>query len=85
MSENTRALGALPNDTERCQDAQSDPYSKSKPDGFRRIHRALQSAHREGRTITLTILENVLDAADRNHRERALIGTMWRVMRPLSM
>jgi hypothetical protein len=49
------------------------PYRKGKPDGFRRIHRELFAAHRAGTKITLTILENVADAALRALRESALI------------
>ena len=35
------------------------PYRKSKPDGFRPIHRALARAVRERRPVTLTLGENV--------------------------
>ena len=48
------------------------PYRKGKPDGFRRIHRELEKAHREGRRIDLIILENA-EKPDINGRERELI------------
>jgi len=48
-------------------------YRPSKPDGFRRIHRELAQALREGRRITLTILENVAQPRI-NERERELIS-----------
>ncbi|MEI9403563.1 hypothetical protein [Mesorhizobium argentiipisi] len=35
------------------------PYRPQKPTGFRRIHRELFDAYRNGRQIRLTILENV--------------------------
>ncbi len=35
------------------------PYRPQKPDGFRRVHRELASAAATGRTMVLTILENV--------------------------
>ena len=43
-------------------------YRPGKPDGFRRIHRELEAAHRDGRAITLIIVENCLDS-ERNQRE----------------
>jgi hypothetical protein len=49
------------------------PYRRSKPDAFRRIHHELAQAHREGRRIRLTILENV-DLLRINERERELIA-----------
>ncbi len=36
-----------------------DPYRKGKPDGFRRIHRELFAAVKNGRQIELHIIENV--------------------------
>ena len=35
------------------------PYRPKKPDGFRRIHNALAQAVRDGRAITIEIVENV--------------------------
>ncbi|TIV95596.1 MAG: hypothetical protein E5V85_20430 [Mesorhizobium sp.] len=49
------------------------PYRPKKPGGFRRIHRELLDAHRLGRAITLTILENV-DPGLLTLRERELIA-----------
>jgi hypothetical protein len=49
------------------------PYRPKNPNGFRRIHRALVQAHREGRKITLTILENV-EPSNLNQREHELIA-----------
>jgi hypothetical protein len=51
---------------------QGGDYRKSKPDAYRRIHRELAHAVREGRKIELFILENV-DPANINARERELI------------
>ena len=48
-------------------------YRRSKPDGYRRIHRELAQAHCEGRRKRLTILENV-DLSRINERERELIA-----------
>jgi hypothetical protein len=48
------------------------PYRRGNKDGFRRIHRALERAHREGREIRLTILENV-DKPVLNRSEHELI------------
>jgi hypothetical protein len=48
-------------------------YRRSKPDGFRRIHRELARAHLEGRLIRLIILENV-EPLRINERERELIA-----------
>jgi hypothetical protein len=48
-------------------------YRSNKKDGFRGIHWALLDAHRSNRKITLTILENVIDAQVRNAREREWI------------
>jgi hypothetical protein len=48
------------------------PYRKSKPDRFRRIHHALASAVKNGNRITLIILENP-PADELNARERELI------------
>lgn len=50
----------------------SKPYRPRNPNGFRRVHRELERAYRERRTITLTILENV-SPAELNRRERELI------------
>ena len=49
------------------------PYRLGNPDGFRRVHRELEQAHREGRKITLTILENVAPS-DLARRENELIA-----------
>ena len=43
-------------------------YRPSKPDGFRRIHRELELAYRQGRAITLIIVENCM-VSDLNQRE----------------
>ena len=43
-------------------------YRPSKPNGFRRIHRELEAAHRDGRAITLIIVENCL-VSELNQRE----------------
>ena len=48
------------------------PYRKSKPTGFRRIHRELASALMEGRRIELIFLENG-DRPALSDRERDLI------------
>jgi hypothetical protein len=48
------------------------PYRHSNPDGFRRIHRALEEARRRGNRITLTILENVTPS-ELHRREQELI------------
>jgi hypothetical protein len=48
-------------------------YRKKKPDGFRRIHRALAEAHIKKRKIKLIILENAQEP-EINHRERELIA-----------
>jgi hypothetical protein len=50
------------------------PYRKSKPHGFRTIHRELARAVTEGRGITLKLLENQPDKERRNCRERKLIA-----------
>jgi|ERR1700678_1385452 len=51
------------------------PYhDKSKPDGFRHIHRELAKAHREGRKIILHIPENVPNPEARHAREGELIA-----------
>ena len=51
------------------------PYhDKSKPAGFRHIHRELEKAHREGRKITFHTSENVSDPKARHARETELIG-----------
>lgn len=49
-----------------------EAYRPAKPDGFRYIHRALAEAVGEGRSITLSILENV-DPALLGARERSLV------------
>jgi hypothetical protein len=49
------------------------PYRLSRPNRFRRIHRELEKAWRDGRKITLTILENVENDIERHIRERELI------------
>lgn len=49
-------------------------YRKGKPDEFRSVHRALAQAVREGRRITLSLIENVADKPSRNRRERELIA-----------
>ncbi len=49
---------------------------------FRCIHHALHVAHRDGRQITLTILENVVPKIERNHRERELIAERGTLNRP---
>jgi hypothetical protein len=47
-------------------------YRKANPDGYRRVHRELAQAHKDGRRIELINLENV--CADQiNERERELI------------
>lgn len=51
----------------------NEPYRKSSPKGFRRIHRALAEAKSQGCSITLTILENP-PLAGINRREQELIG-----------
>lgn len=50
------------------------PYRKGKPDKFRTVHKELAQAVREGRHITLSLIENVADKANRNIRERELIA-----------
>ena len=49
------------------------PYRKGDPEGFREVHQALAKARAEGRTITLTFVENQEVKSDRNRRERELI------------
>lgn len=51
------------------------PYRLRQADGFRGVHRALESAYRRRAQITLTILENVPSKIARNQRERELIAT----------
>ncbi|WP_334033660.1 hypothetical protein [Burkholderia gladioli] len=48
-------------------------YRKSKPDGFRRVHRALAEAVSAGHRITLTLLRNVGPDEDINEAERQAI------------
>lgn len=48
-------------------------YRKGEPDGYRRIHRELAAAFREGRAVTLTILENC-PPGEIDRRERELIA-----------
>ncbi|MBU9172931.1 hypothetical protein [Burkholderia gladioli] len=48
-------------------------YRKSKPDGFRRVHRALADAVTAGHRITLTLLRNVGPDEDINEAERRAI------------
>lgn len=50
------------------------PYRKGKPDKFRTIHHQLAQAVREGRRITLFLVENVAEKSARNQRERELIA-----------
>jgi hypothetical protein len=52
---------------------QGRPYRAGNPNGFRRNHRELAQALRDGRTITLTILENAR-MSEINRRERELIA-----------
>jgi hypothetical protein len=59
----------------------SRAYRKANPDGYRRIHRELASAHRDGRRIELIILENVC-AAKINERERELIKSLGNLNGP---
>jgi hypothetical protein len=49
------------------------PYRKGKPDGFRRVHRALAQAVAKGDRITLTLLQNVGPDEDINEAERLAI------------
>ncbi|VVT04779.1 hypothetical protein [Rhizobium sp. EC-SD404] len=51
---------------------QGRPYRTKKPKAFRPVHVELERAHREGRKITLRIVENCL-ATDLTSRERTLI------------
>jgi hypothetical protein len=60
------------------------PYRKSKPDRYRRIHHELALAHREKRKITLIILENV-DPSHIDKRERALINLRGKLNGPQSV
>lgn len=46
------------------------PYRKGKPDGFREIHRELANTVKAKRPITLMLLENQPEKADRNRRKR---------------
>lgn len=50
------------------------PYRKSRPEGFRQIHRELARAAKAGKFISLTLLENQVGKIDRNRRERELIA-----------
>lgn len=51
------------------------PYhDRSRPDGFRHIHRELEKAHGENRKIILHISENVADPNARHAREAELIA-----------
>ena len=50
------------------------PYRKSKPESFRAVHRRLAEAALCGKVVTLRIIENVPDKADRNRREREVIA-----------
>ena len=49
------------------------PYRLQAPAGFRRIHRALADAVREGLVIKLTFLANVPEGESINEHERAWI------------
>lgn len=49
-----------------------NPYRRSKPDGFRRVHRELARAYQHRRKITLTLLENC-DPSKIDAREDELI------------
>ncbi|OZI63303.1 hypothetical protein [Bordetella genomosp. 11] len=49
------------------------PYRRNKPDGFRRVHRALADAVIKGDRITLTLLRNVPLGEDINEAERQAI------------
>ena len=54
-------------------------YRKSKPDGFRRVHRALAKAIDKKQKISLVLLENWEEKIDRLQREKELrnaIGTL---------
>lgn len=50
------------------------PYRKNKPDRFRIIHRKLAEAIVDQQSITLSLIENVVDEVERNRRERELIA-----------
>ena len=50
------------------------PYRKGKPGASRRIHHELAAATKAGHAITLTFLENQVEKAARNRRERELIA-----------
>ena len=53
----------------------NEPYKESKPDGFRRIHRALAKAvEKGGKKISLMLIENWDDGPSRSRRERELIN-----------
>ena len=51
------------------------PYHMAKPDGFRRIHRALAAAVDEGRAVTLHLVENC-DREELSDRERRMIADL---------
>ncbi len=50
------------------------PYREHKPDGFRAVHLRLAEAAKAGTRVTLSLIENVPDKADRNRREREVIA-----------
>lgn len=50
------------------------PYRKGKPTAFRTVHLRLAEAAKAGTPVTLSLIENVPDKADRNRRERELIA-----------
>ncbi|WP_155630715.1 hypothetical protein [Burkholderia territorii] len=54
----------------------SMPNRKGRPDGFRKVHRALAMAVLSGDRITLTLLRNVGADEDINEAERTTIEAM---------
>jgi hypothetical protein len=62
------------------------PYRKGKPDAFRRVHRMLAEAMRNGHRVRLSLLKNVEPHESINQVERILIkehnssgGEPWRL------
>ncbi|WP_199711893.1 hypothetical protein [Alginatibacterium sediminis] len=52
---------------------QNQPYRKSNPEGYRKVHRALTEATRCGHRITLSFLCNISESENINDIEQQLI------------
>lgn len=56
--------------------AEGRPYRRSKPDEFRRIHRALAQAHIDGRAMTYSVVETCEAGTVLLERERHWIALL---------